>query len=158
MELRPCPSRPICVSTRAERDDIDHYIRPVKIDDAAPDRVLNVVTDLLIATKRARVSARAGNRVEAVFVSRILRLRSDVIFIVDADDKLLHFRSASRFALFDMHSNRKRMEDLVPVIRRRLRETTPSGQREPKVVVFSPRPRHRENRRALLQAQHPRGQ
>ncbi len=124
MDLLPCPSRPVCVSSQATRDDIDHFIRAINIGSTPADRVFNVLADLVTNHRRMRVTGRAGNMLQAVVKSRVLRLRSDLTFTVDEEAGLLHFRSASRLALFDFHSNRKRMEDLAPLIRERLRDSS----------------------------------
>lgn len=122
VELQPCPSRPICVSTQAAKDDIDHYIRAIKIGDLPAERALNVVADIVNTTRRMIISGRAQNLLQVKVRSRILRLRSDMTFTCDEEAGLLHFRSSSRMGVFDFYSNRKRMEDMAPVIRERLRE------------------------------------
>ncbi len=84
---------------------------------------MNLLADIVTAKRRMKISGRAQNLLQVTVRSRILRLRSDLTFTVDESDGLLHFRSASRVGFFDFYSNRKRMEDLAPVIRERLRET-----------------------------------
>ncbi|MBT8241495.1 MAG: DUF1499 domain-containing protein [Acidimicrobiia bacterium] len=142
MELQPCPSRPTCVSTQAEPDDIDHYIRAIKIGELSAERALNLVADMVIATRRMLITGRAKNLLQVRVRSRVLRLRSDLTFTCDEEAGLLHFRSASRLGLFDFHSNRKRMEDMAPLIRERLRDL--SENRSPQLSVDSPRPSNSE--------------
>ncbi len=138
MELQPCPSRPICVSTQAARDDTDHFIRAIKIGQLPSERVLNVVADIAISSRRMLISGRAHNLLQVRVRSRVLRLRSDVTFTCDEEAGLLHFRSASRLGFFDFHSNRKRMEDLAPLIRERLGDL--SAVRKPQLSPDSPKP------------------
>jgi len=126
VDLQPCPSRPICVSTQAARDDIDHYIRPIKLGDLPPERALSVVADIVNTHRRMVISGRAQNLLQVKVRSRILRLRSEMTFTCDEAAGVLHFRSASRLGWFDFHSNRKRMEDLKPLIRERFRELSES--------------------------------
>ncbi len=128
VDLQPCPSRPKCVSTQAARSDIDHYIRPIKIGELAAERTLNVVADIVNSARRMRITGRAPNLLQVTVRSRLLRLPSNLTFTCDEEAGLLHFRSASRLGWFDFHSNRKRMEDLAPVIRGRLRELNTGDQ------------------------------
>lgn len=90
--------------------------------DLPAERVMNLLADIVTAKRRMKISGRAQNLLQVTVRSRILRLRSDMTFNVNESDGLLHFRSASRVGFFDFYSNRKRMEDLAPVIRERLRE------------------------------------
>ena len=110
------------MSTQAVRDDHDHFIRAIKIGDLPAERVMNLLADIVTNQRRMKVSGRAQNLLQVTVRSRLLRLRSDMTFTVEESDGLLHFRSASRIGFFDFYSNRKRMEDMAPVIRERLRE------------------------------------
>ncbi len=110
------------MSTQAAREDHGHFIRAINVGVLPAERVLNLLADIVNAKRRMKITGRAQNLLQVTVKSRILRLRSDLSFTIDESDGLLHFRSASRAGLFDFYGNRKRMEDMAPLIRKRLRE------------------------------------
>ncbi len=73
------------------------------------------------------ITGRAHNLLQVRVRSRVLRLRGDLTFTCDEESGLLHFRSASRLGFFDFYSNRKRMEDMAPLIRERFGELSDVG-------------------------------
>ena len=50
------------------------------------------------------------------FKSKIFRFTDDVEFLIDAEQKLIHFRSASRTGYSDMGVNKKRMTEIKKAI------------------------------------------
>ena len=66
------------------------------------------------------VTSTSPNRVEAVFVTSLLKFTDDVVFGLDADAKMLHFKSASRIGHSDLGANRKRMESILALLKERL--------------------------------------
>lgn len=113
--LPPCPNSPNCVSSQA--DDQGHKVDPIPWEgsfDMARERLVAVVR----AMPRARITNQESRRIDAVFISRWLRFRDDVLFWFDEEQKVIHVRSASRVGYSDLGANRKRVAE----IRRRFQE------------------------------------
>ncbi len=119
MDLKPCPSSPNCVSSRAEPSDAEHYMEPISFTGSA-DHALDAAAAAVEDAAGARITSRTDNRLDAVFTTRILRFKDDVSFVADDKAKMLHFRSASRVGKSDLGTNRKRMTALIPKIRAQL--------------------------------------
>ena len=108
--LAPCPSTPNCVSTQA--GDEQHKINPIPYSGAmteARDRMTGIVKSM----KRTRVVTSADNYIHAEFTSALWRFVDDVEFYFDDENKLIHFRSASRLGKSDLGVNRKRMNEII---------------------------------------------
>jgi len=83
--------------------------------------VLETILVLVSDQPGTRVVVRDSEYLRAEFRSRVLRLVDDVEFLVDATDKLVHFRSASRGgARPDFGANRRRMAHLSELIAARV--------------------------------------
>jgi len=85
---------------------------PVPFDssvEAAMDRIRSIVE----THPRASVVAEDANYLRAEFVSPVFRFIDDVEFLIDEDEELVHFRSASRVGRSDLGVNRKRMSKIV---------------------------------------------
>ena len=108
--LRPCPSKPNCVSSKAAVED-KHYIAPIAYsgDKTAAMRVL---VDALHKTEGARVVRADGHYLYATFESKLFGFVDDVEFIFDHSEPRMAVRSASRVGHFDFGANRKRIETL----------------------------------------------
>ena len=76
--------------------------------EAARTRLLTLLAD----EPRVRVVGTRQHYVHAVFTTRWLRFRDDVEFSFDVDERVIHFRSASRVGRSDFGANRKRMEHI----------------------------------------------
>lgn len=66
---------------------------------------------------RCRVVESQADYVHAVVSSRLLRFRDDVEIWIDAEGRLVHFRSASRIGYSDLGVNRRRIEGLSAALR-----------------------------------------
>lgn len=108
--LAPCPETPNCVSTQAARPE--QRMEPIPFRgsaEAARERLIG----LLEEQPRVEIEDRRSRLLHAVFTTRILRFEDDVVFWVDADEGVIHFRSASRVGRSDLGANRRRMERLT---------------------------------------------
>lgn len=111
----PCPDSPNCVSTQSDREE--QRVEPlwfVGHHSEALERVRNVLSQM----PRAKIVTQGDNYLHVEFTSALFRFVDDVEFFVDHEDKLIHFRSASRAGKSDLGVNRQRMEAIVEKIKR----------------------------------------
>jgi len=106
--LAPCPGSPNCVSS--EESDSNHFTQPFVFEGEA---------SAAWATLRQVIGQRGGIIVQddgeylwATFTSRLFRFVDDTEFRLDAENHLIHVRSASRVGYSDLGVNRKRVEAL----------------------------------------------
>jgi uncharacterized protein (DUF1499 family) len=106
----PCPKTPNCVSSQAH--DEKHYIEPINYSgarQAAHDRLLQIIR----SEKRTEILIDQEDYIRVEFTSALFRFVDDVEFYFpkeNADDKVIHVRSASRVGSSDLGANRKRIE------------------------------------------------
>jgi uncharacterized protein (DUF1499 family) len=108
-KLRPCPNSPNCVSTFATDDG--HKIEPLTFTDS-PDAALARLKTVLLLQPRVQIVTATDTYLHVEFTTALMRYVDDVEFLVDAEKKLIHFRSASRLGYSDLGANRKRMETI----------------------------------------------
>jgi uncharacterized protein (DUF1499 family) len=108
--LRPCPDRPNCVSSRAPEGP--RRIDPVRYQGLAEDarrRLLEIVRTF----SRVTVAEDSGNYLRLEVRSALFSFVDDVEFEFDDPVKLIHCRSASRLGYYDFGVNRRRMETII---------------------------------------------
>lgn len=111
MSLAPCPPSPNCVCSQEDPSDAEHYIEPIDYDGPA-DRAIDVITGVVEAAPRTKITSRTSDRIDSVFTTLIFRFKDDVSFLVDQAGGKIHCRSASRVGHSDLGANRKRLESL----------------------------------------------
>jgi uncharacterized protein (DUF1499 family) len=109
MPLRPCPDSPNCVSSLAT--DSAHRMEPWPFT-ATVAVTRDALEAIIRAEPRTRIVSVTESGVRATFTSRLFRFVDDVEFHIDAEARLIHFRSASRVGRSDLGVNRARMERL----------------------------------------------
>ncbi|MHA1265820.1 MAG: DUF1499 domain-containing protein [Candidatus Helarchaeota archaeon] len=109
--LVDCPKSPNCVSTQADPNDSVHYIPPIQIE-VGVSEAHEKLKEVIKSMPRSKVITDKPNYIHAEFRSFLWRFIDDVEFFLDAEAKIIHFRSASRLGHGDMGMNRKRMEKI----------------------------------------------
>jgi uncharacterized protein (DUF1499 family) len=107
--LKPCPSTPNCVSSRAS--DPEHRIEPLPLHGSAAAG-LEAVRRAVLALPRTKIVAVGPGYLHAEFTSLVFRFVDDVEFVVDEPAGVIHVRSASRVGRSDLGVNRRRVEQL----------------------------------------------
>jgi uncharacterized protein (DUF1499 family) len=111
-ELMPCPKTPNCVNSQAA--DEKHYIQPIHFtgtQQEAQGRLLRI----LESQKRTKILTAQMNYIRVEFTSALFRFVDDVEFYIpetQADETIIHIRSASRVGYSDLGANRKRIEQI----------------------------------------------
>jgi uncharacterized protein (DUF1499 family) len=113
--LADCPATPNCVATQSGTDS--QRRESIGFDGSAAEAMRRLKA-VLAEMPRLRVVDERGDYLRAEATSRVFRFVDDVEFHIDAENRTIHFRSASRAGRSDFGANRRRMED----IRRRFRE------------------------------------
>jgi uncharacterized protein (DUF1499 family) len=106
--LKPCPNTPNCVSSQAHDGA---HIAPLVFPDA-PDAAFTRLKEILLTLPRVRITAEASGYVRAEAVSRVFGFVDDLEFRLDADNRVVHVRSAARLGYSDFGVNRKRIETI----------------------------------------------
>lgn len=116
LKLAPCPDSPNCVSTMADTNDDVHYMPPIPFTQSAVEaksRLLTIIRDL----PRTTVVEEGTNYLHVEVRSLIFRFVDDVKFIIDEEERVIHFRSAARLGYSDLGVNRKRMQTITEKFR-----------------------------------------
>jgi uncharacterized protein (DUF1499 family) len=107
--LAPCPESPNCICSQT--GDLEHEMPPWGY--RCPDTlVMPALKKIVAESPRARVVTATDNYLHAEFTSPLFRFVDDLEFYIDKDNKVIHFRSASRAGKSDFGVNRKRMDEL----------------------------------------------
>jgi uncharacterized protein (DUF1499 family) len=109
-KLPLCPNSPNCVSSQAAMDD-SHFIAPFKIM-ADTQQTWASLKQALLSQPRTVITQETTEVLDAEATSLIFRFVDDVKVILDAENKLIHIRSASRVGYGDFGVNRNRVEQL----------------------------------------------
>ncbi len=107
--LAPCPDSPNCVSSFAS--DAEHQVKPLMFK-SEPEAVMKAIQEELASRDRVEIITRNPHYLYAEFTSLVFRFVDDVEFLIYAETKTLHFRSASRIGRSDLGVNRKRIESI----------------------------------------------
>ncbi len=107
--LAPCPNSPNCVST--QHADSQHAIEAI-VFDGQPEDAMRRLKAVLAAIPRMEIITETDNYLHAEATSLIFRFRDDVEFVIDEQENVIHFRSASRVGHSDLGANRVRMEEI----------------------------------------------
>jgi uncharacterized protein (DUF1499 family) len=84
-------------------------MQPLRIEDD-PDATLARLRAVITAMPRARIVTSDDNYLHAEFTSALFRFVDDVEFFLDREQRVIHFRSASRVGKSDLGVNRQRMQ------------------------------------------------
>ena len=107
--LADCPSSPNCVSTQA--GDAEHRMEPIPFTGSS-DEAMQRIKDLVAEMPRTKIVTVENNYLHVEFRSAFFRFVDDVEFLIDAEEQVIHFRSASRVGYSDLGVNRRRMEQV----------------------------------------------
>ena len=117
--LAPCPDSPNCVSSLADREE--HRMEPMRIT-GDPTAAISRLRTVISAMPRVRIVTDDENYLHAEFTSALFRFVDDVEFFVDREQRVIHFRSASRVGKSDLGVNRQRMQAIAQAFGRIVRD------------------------------------
>lgn len=107
--LSPCPKKPNCVSSRAERESqrLDALVVSGSIEEA-----METAVGAIESMPGSRIVTSDDGYLHAAFKSRVFRFVDDLELFYDPDVPGFQVRSASRVGRSDLGANRKRVEAL----------------------------------------------
>lgn len=109
-QLTSLGKRPNDLSTQTDQNDKQALPWPFK--DSLPQTMAAIVA----AIERyggGTIKSKSDTYLYVVFTTPLMRFNDDAEFWLDTDQKLVHFRSASRVGYSDMGLNRRRFEQLT---------------------------------------------
>jgi uncharacterized protein (DUF1499 family) len=109
-KLARCPDRPNCICSEFETD-VTHYVDPVKFSITVDSEVLSRLKKI-VEEMGGRIQAENDNYLAVSFTSSFFRFVDDLEIRIDADQKMIHLRSAARVGYSDRGVNKKRVEQL----------------------------------------------
>ena len=107
--LAVCPDSPNCESSLTSNSS--HFMIPIAYDGdsaTAMQSLLDVVSEM----DGARVITSEDKYIHCELSTPLFRFVDDVEFLLDADESVIHFRSASRIGHSDFGQNRRRMNEI----------------------------------------------
>ena len=111
--LKPCPSKPNCVSSLATDE---HAITPFQLKKGTKINVQQLNATLKKLEANISVSHDA-QQLSAEISSRVFGFVDDLDLIIDTEQGLLHVRSASRTGYYDFGVNKRRVERLRALLK-----------------------------------------
>ena len=109
-QLDPCPDKPNCVSTQATQKDKQR--EPIAYTGSGAE-ALAKLKRLVLDMPRTRLLNEEPNYLHFSFKTWPIPFVDDVEFLLDEEQKVIHYRSASRVGHSDLGVNGKRMAKVV---------------------------------------------
>ena len=106
-----CPDSPNCVSSQAE-DEL-HAMPPIPYEGSIASVLKRIKSTIAAEFSNAKLASENIEYLHFEFTSTIFRFVDDVEFVVDTENSVVHFRSASRVGHSDLGVNRKRMNKII---------------------------------------------
>jgi uncharacterized protein (DUF1499 family) len=122
-QLKECPESPNCVSTRTQQESKKMDPIPFELDPKEVKKIIKNAVESLPSTELQRESI---HYLHYTFKSKIFGFIDDVELLIDAEQKLIHFRSASRTGYSDMGVNKKRMTEIAKAIKQAMKNRAAS--------------------------------
>lgn len=105
--LAECPDRPNCVASQSEKPG--HQMEPIPFE-GDPEAAWQTVQQVIRDQPRAKIVDVSNDYLHAEFTSLVFRFTDDVELLLDAENRQIDFRSASRVGHSDLGVNRARMQ------------------------------------------------
>jgi uncharacterized protein (DUF1499 family) len=108
--LKACPDKPNCVSTFSQ--DRRHSMLPLNFKGESKESFQNL-KKVVLSFPGTELLSEKENYLHFTFKSAFFGFIDDVEFYLEENQKVIHFRSASRVGYSDLGANRKRMNAIV---------------------------------------------
>jgi len=108
--LQKCPPSPNCVCSESDEHS-GHFIEPLAPAHLKEDNALGRLKPIIVELG-GRIEAETDSYLAATFASSVFGFVDDLEVRVDAQEGVIHMRSASRVGYSDLGVNRKRAEHI----------------------------------------------
>lgn len=108
--FRHCPDAMNCVSSTADQDT-RFYVDPIPFNGSVESAKAALV-EVINSMERSQITDNTGDYIRVEFRSLLWGFIDDTEFYLDADNNLIHVRSASRLGKGDAGVNRNRVESI----------------------------------------------
>jgi uncharacterized protein (DUF1499 family) len=105
--LLPCPGTPNCVCSYDQT--AEHAIAPLAFT-TTPAETWATLKTVIQALERTQIVSETSDYLYVEFTSKLMGFVDDVEFYLDAPQKVIQVRSASRLGKSDLGVNRRRIE------------------------------------------------
>ncbi len=122
-QLKECPESPNCVSTQTQQQSKKMNPIPFELN---PKEVIKIIQSVVESLPNTHLEKESTHYLHYTFKSKIFGFTDDVEFLIDAEQKFIHFRSASRTGYSDMGVNKKRMTEITKAIKDGMESRTTS--------------------------------
>ncbi len=112
--LAPCPTSPNCVTSQGDPQDAEHHVAPLAFPAGVndPAEAWSRLVQAVRALERTRIVTLREGYLHAECESALLGFVDDLECLLDAPQRRIEVRSASRLGYSDLGVNRKRVEAL----------------------------------------------
>lgn len=107
--LGACPGRPNCVSSQAST--ARQRVMPLRLS-GEPGASMNRLKKVVNNMAGTALADENDHYLHFECASKLLGFVDDLEFLCDADEQVIHVRSASRLGYSDLGQNRKRVESI----------------------------------------------
>jgi uncharacterized protein (DUF1499 family) len=113
-QLKSCPGRPNCVSTQSTSDNAYEKRQAIALQTGeTPEAAMQKLVAIVEKMPRTIIIEQKPDYLYVEFRTFAMRYIDDVEFYVDAQQNVIHYRSASRLGRSDLGVNGKRMDEIV---------------------------------------------
>ena len=116
--LSKCSSKPNCVCSE-HKDDSSHYIDPIIIPENTTVNHFTLLKNI-INEMGGNIQVESSDYLAATFTSAMFKFVDDLEVRIDATQKVIHIRSASRVGYGDMGVNKKRTDLLKKLFKNKV--------------------------------------
>lgn len=116
-KLLKCGSKPNCVCSEY-KDDTDHFIEPIILAQSSSAKAAKDLKEI-IAEAGGELRIEKKSYLAATFSSAFFGFVDDLEFRIDFANDKIHIRSASRLGYSDLGVNRKRVQRIKELYRKK---------------------------------------
>ncbi|MCB0361116.1 MAG: lipocalin family protein [Bdellovibrionales bacterium] len=120
LKMEECPESPNCVSTQTKQ--MKKRMAPVPTN-LSPAETIKAIKEVVLEKPNTQLIQESPHSLHFIFTSRVFGFVDDVIFLIDTESNLVHYRSASRIGYSDLGANKRRMARLSQELLKKLDKT-----------------------------------
>ena len=107
-KLSPCPNSPNCINSEF-KNDTSHFIDALTYQNKSTAEITLLIRDAILITG-GHITDTHNRYFAATYTSKLFRYVDDLEIRIDSEQKVIHFRSASRVGRSDFGANKKRIQ------------------------------------------------